>query len=187
MGGVFSCLALSLINNIDNIGVQIAYRTKGIKVPLSKNIWISAITFIITFSSTALGQLLGQFIPVIICKIIGTGTLCLMGLFMLLPERYNPLSRPEKADIDGSKVIDFKEASLLGLMVSINNTGASLGAGIAGMSPLHIGVFSALINFLLFWSGNFLVRIFSEPQTADKIGNCAGILLILTGMIQFAV
>jgi putative sporulation protein YtaF len=94
------------------------------------------------------------------------------------------MMKPEYADKDHSKHIDFKEATLLGVALSINNVGGGLSAGMIGLSPFWVGLLSAVLNFLALWAGNYIAAIFTAWNLSQKATVVAGIILIAIGIEQ---
>jgi putative sporulation protein YtaF len=94
------------------------------------------------------------------------------------------LLNPEKADMDHSKHIDFKEATLLGIALSINNIGGGLSAGMIGLNALLVGSLSAVLSFVALWSGNYIAEFFINRNLAEKATVVGGILLIAIGIDQ---
>jgi putative sporulation protein YtaF len=94
------------------------------------------------------------------------------------------LLKPEHADKDQSRHIDFKEGTVLGIALSINNIGGGLSAGMIGLSPLLVGCLSAVISFIALWAGNYVANIFVSWRIADKAAIIGGILLIAIGVKQ---
>lgn len=203
MNQLLSILFISLANNVDNIGARIAYSIRGIKITTSINIWISVITFIISataaFSGTLISGFLGRQWSSILSMLLLTG----IGLW-IIAEPYMKksgavlkepqpgdganilqiLANPEKADMDNSKHIDFKEATMLGFALSINNIGGGLGAGMMGLNSFWVGFFSALISFLALWIGNYITDYFTRWNIGNKAAVTAGIILIAIGIEQ---
>ena len=66
---------------------------------------------------------------------------------------FDVMLKPEKADMDNSKHIDFKEATVLGIALSINNIGGGISAGMIGLKAFWVGLFSALLSFIALWEG----------------------------------
>lgn len=197
--GVLYSVLIALVNNVDNISVRIAYSIKGIKLGLLSNLWISVITFLISTAAAAMGSLFLNAAGQEICKIISMAILCVIGLWFIAepfvkrkPAKRNnaegsvlcALSDPEKSDLDDSKNIDFKEATLLGVSLSINNVGGCLSAGIMGLGPVLIGLLSAAVSFAALWAGNFLTDIFVRLSLKRKASVTAGAILILIGIKQ---
>ena len=94
------------------------------------------------------------------------------------------MKNTENADEDNSNDIDFKEATFLGIALSINNIGGGLSAGIIGLNPFFIGFFSAVISFVALWAGNYITDFFKKHNIGNKATIVAGIMLILLGIKQ---
>ncbi len=194
-------LIIALTNNLDNIGVRIAYTIRGVKISTVINIWISVITFIISYvaaySGTVvsgyLGKRLSSALTMILLSGIGSYMIYRQYLKRMCQGEFGQdnkkgichiLLKPENADIDHSKQIDFKEATLLGIALSINNVGGGISAGMIGLNPFWMGLLSALLSFLILWAGNFTAEFFIKYNMSKKATVTAGVLLIAIGIEQ---
>lgn len=202
MNQLISILFISLANNVDNIGARIAYSIRGIKITVWINIWISVITFIISASAAFSGTLITGFMSKRWSSVISMLLLTGIGLWIIVEpymkkgdvlkvsqqeERANIVAvmmNPVKADMDNSKHIDFKEATVLGIALSINNIGGGLGAGMIGLNSFWVGLFSAIISFLALWIGNYITEYFTRWNIGNKATVAAGIVLIAIGVEQ---
>jgi putative sporulation protein YtaF len=200
---LFYILLISLANNLDNIGVRIAYSIRGIKISIPINLWISIITFIISGFAAYSGTLITGFLSKQLSSVVSMSLLSGIGLW-IIAEPYmkkscddlngsqkkcgtniwHVFTNPEEADKDNSKHIDFKEATVLGVALSINNIGGGLGAGMIGLNSFWVGFFSALISFLALWAGNYITVYFTKWNIGNKATVVAGIALILIGIEQ---
>ncbi len=194
---------IALTNNVDNVAARIAYSIRGIRISIPINLWISVITFFISsfaaFSGSMVSGLFGKHLASMIGMVILTG----IGLWMILepfvskPEEpggesqktkkngiFGIMMKPEKADADHSKHIDFKEATFLGIALSINNIGGGLSAGMIGLNPFWVGLLSAVINYIALWGGNYIAEAFVKWKLADRAGIVAGMILIAIGIEQ---
>lgn len=199
--GVF----IALINNIDNIGVRIAYSIRGIKITIFKNLWISLITFIISSMSAFSGNFITRILNKQLCSFLSMILLAGIGMWIIFEPHLKKkntyedenenldndskkvcevLLKPETADMDNSKDIDFKEATLLGIALSINNIGGGLSAGIIGINIYLVGFLSALISFLALLAGNYMAEFVRRWDIEKKATIICGILLILIGVKQ---
>jgi putative sporulation protein YtaF len=203
MNHIWYTFFIALSNNFDNIGVRIAYSIRGIRISVLINLWIAVITFFISslaaFSGTLISSLLSRRTSSIIAMLLLAG----IGLWIIL-EPYirreknssgknmnekeksvlHVLMKPEDADVDQSKHIDFKEATVLGIALSINNIGGGVSAGLIGLSSFWVGFLSAVISFIALWAGNFIAEYFVRWRIADKASFVAGIALIAIGIEQ---
>ncbi len=94
------------------------------------------------------------------------------------------LLKPHKADVDKSRHIDFKEGTVLGIALSINNIGGGVSAGIIGVDPFLVALLSALVSFLALWAGNYMAEFFVKRNIAEKAAAVGGALLIVIGIKQ---
>jgi putative sporulation protein YtaF len=94
------------------------------------------------------------------------------------------LLKPENADLDDSKHIDFKEATVLGVALSINNVGGGLSAGMIGLNSFLVGFLSAVLSFVALWAGNYVAEFFIRRNISNKAAVVGGILLIAIGIEQ---
>lgn len=196
-------LFIALANNLDNIGVRIAYSIRGIKISVMKNLWISVITLFISSFAAFSGKLLSGFFNKQISSVISMLLLTAIGLWIIIEPYikqddnsmtklieknknsvYNILRKPENADMDNSKNIDYKEATLLGVALSINNIGGGLSAGMIGLNSIFVGFLSAIISFLALWAGNYITEFFKKWNLGNKATYIAGIALIAIGIKQ---
>jgi putative sporulation protein YtaF len=203
LNNVFYTLFIAFTNNIDNISARIAYSIRGIRISIPINIWISVITFVISSFAAFSGTMISGFVSKRFSSIIAMSLLTAIGLWMiaepyLKKDNESPgdsgqedgknvfrvMMKPEYADKDHSKHIDFKEATVLGVALSINNIGGGISAGMIGLSPFWVGLLSAVINFLALWMGNYIAGIFTAWNLSQKATVVAGIILIAIGIEQ---
>ena len=192
---------IALTNNFDNIGARIAYSIRGIKISISINLWISVITFVLSFLAAFSGKTISGALGKQFSSIIAMVLLTAIGSWMILEPwvknwRSENRSRgnlknisdillnPEHADMDNSKHIDFKEATLLGIALSLNNVGGGLSAGMLGLDSFLVGFLSAVLSFAALWAGNYVSSFFIKLKIADKATVAAGLLLIAIGIEQ---
>jgi putative sporulation protein YtaF len=194
---------IALTNNFDNIGVRIAYSIRGIRVTTLINLWISLITFVISFFAAFSGTIISGLISKQLSSLMAMLLLTAIGSWMIL-EPYlkknndyagesvqgkkksisHVLLNPKDADMDDSKHIDFREATLLGIALSINNVGGGVSAGMIGLNSFWVGFLSAVLSFLALWAGNYLAAAFLKWNISNKATVVAGLLLIAIGIEQ---
>jgi putative sporulation protein YtaF len=196
----FHIFFIALANNLDNVGVRVAYSIQGIRISTLLNIWISVITFVISFSAAYSGTIVAGFLTRRLCSFIAMAILSTIGLWLItMPwiktacdiksDQGNKsvcriLMKLENADRDDSKHIDFKEATLLGIALSLNNVGGGISAGMLGLNSFWMGFLSAVLSFLALWSGNYFADFFVRWNLTNKASVAAGIILIAIGIEQ---
>src|ERR1039458_4309051 len=75
---------IALMNNFDNIGVRIAYSIRGIRISTPINLWISVITFVISFFAAYSGSVISGFVSKQASSVIAMLLLSAIGLWMIL-------------------------------------------------------------------------------------------------------
>ncbi len=197
----FYTFFIALTNNFDNIGVRIAYSIRGIRISTLINLWISVITFVISFFAAYSGKVISGFLSKGTSSLIAMAILSAVGLWMILepylrkkdgsPEKAGEekgvghiLLNPEDADRDNSRHIDFGEATLLGIALSINNVGGGVSAGMIGLNSFWVGFLSAVLSFVALWAGNYVAAFFVKWNLSAKATFAAGLLLIAIGVEQ---
>ncbi len=192
---------IALTNNFDNIGARIAYSIQGTKISTLINLWISVITFVISLSAAVSGTMISGSLGKRFSSIMAMVFLVAIGSWMILEQhlkrwysaklsRENSkgicdiLLKPENADMDNSKHIDFKEATFLGIALSINNVGGGLSAGMIGLNSFLVGFLSALLSFIALWAGNHVAEFFIRRNISNKAAFAGGVLLIAIGIGQ---
>lgn len=197
MHGLGYTVLIALANSIDSLGAWIAFSLKGIKITLQLNLWISFVTFVISSASAWAGGLLLGVLDERLCAWISMAVFVAMGAWFLLEPFMKRrkraregsviigiLEHPEEADLNGSNDIDFKEATLLGIALSINNVCGSFSAGMIGLDPWLVSLFSAVISFGALWVGKWISLLFAKHRLGDKAAVVSGVILILVGIKQ---
>jgi putative sporulation protein YtaF len=199
----FYIIFISIVNNLDNISVRIAYSLRGIKISILKNLWISLITFIIASCAAFFGSTISDVFDERLSSYISMLLLISIGLWIIITSYlkkdkeseenvnikssknlFTILDNPQCADLDYSKEIDFKEATFLGLALSLDNLGGGLSAGMIGLNFIYIGFISAVISFLTLLAGNYLSKLFRKFNFGSRATIFAGVVLILIGIVQ---
>ena len=194
---------IALTNNLDNVGVRVAYSIRGIRISTLINLWISVITFVISFFAAYSGTLISGVISKQLCSLIAMLLLSAIGSWMIFEpylkkdqdltdesvqghekSAFHVLLNPHHADMDDSKHIDFREATFLGIALSINNVGGGLSAGMIGLNSFWVGLLSAVLSFIALWAGNYVAEFFVKLNIDKKTPVVAGLLLIAIGIEQ---
>lgn len=77
---------IALTNNLDNIGVRVAYSIRGIKIATLINVWISVITFVISFFAAFSGSIISGFLSKQLSSVIAMVLLTAIGSWMILEQ-----------------------------------------------------------------------------------------------------
>ncbi len=184
MRGLSALLLIALANNVDNLGARLAYSMDGVRVGLPANLWISLITFAISTAAAASGARVKGALGGQTASFIAMLLLAGLGVWMIFEARRGGSIGARRGSNGEGRRIGMKEATFLGVALSINNIGGGLGAGMIGLSPALTGLFSAIVSFLALWAGNHLAEWFVERKIAGKAAVVGGLLLIALGVRQ---
>jgi putative sporulation protein YtaF len=197
----FYAFLIALTNNVDNLGARIAYSMQGTRVSVFVNLWISIITFVISFFAASSGAAAIGYLGAEAASVVAMVFLVAIGSWMILQARkpawreekvlrndkaslWTVLLKPHQADVDRSRHIDFKEGTVLGIALSINNIGGGLSGGIVGVNPFLVALLSALVSFIALWAGNYMAEFFVKRNITEKAAVVGGVLLIVIGIKQ---
>ena len=106
-----------------------------------------------------------------------------MGIFIIIQTNDKELS----FDLDNSNDINYKEALLLGLALSLDSLCIGIGGSTIGINIYIFSILAAILQYIFLSLGNYLgihmIHFKFIPQNIwTKI---SGILLILIGLLKF--
>lgn len=199
-------IILSVIVSIDTFLAAAAYRSCGIKIPVSSAIVINAIGAFFLGISLVFSRLLGIIIPEYICGICGFVILTAMGISTIFKSLIRNLVRSlsergelslhtgssgivvklylddTAADFDSSKILSPKEAAALAIAASLDSVSIGLGVGYE-INPAISAIFAFIAGSLAILLGSL---------TGRKIANLncdfswiGGAALIIFGIWEF--
>ena len=90
---------------------------------------------------------------------------------------------PSRADADGSRSLSPREGLLLGAALSLDGAAAGVGAGLGGMDPRLLFLFSLLATLILLGLGHFLGRRMGK-RGEGEVGWCSGLILLLLAFFR---
>lgn len=171
--------AIAFLNSIDNIGIGVAYSIAGKKVPLSKNILLSSMAFLVSYICAVSGKAMSSFLNEKTCSVISVSLLVFMGLRMI----YEAF-RKKDDNLDKSNIISNKEAITVGIALSLDDVGSSISSGLIGYGPFMISIPYFIISFIIFYLANFSTKFTSKLNIDNKATIISGILMIALGLTQ---
>jgi|SRR5215469_5047142 len=182
---------IALANNVDNLGARIAYSIDGVKISTLVNLWIAVITFIISTASASSGAFIAESLGTKAASVTAMVLLVALGFWLILRGWKKP-KHPHHSwntnlwaifDTDLSKHIVFKEGTILGIVLSINNIGGGLSAGMIGINAYFVGLLSAILTSSRCGQETIL-RISLSGDTYRTKPVISGFLLIAIGIKQ---
>ena len=197
---------LAIATSLDSLGVGVIYGLGGIRVRLAAHLCICAVMMAITWTAVALGNNISRYLPENVTKILGAVVFAGIGLWILAPllrgkqetvdmtpagstDDHAPsplevLNSPQKADRDGSRDIDLREAFLLGVALSLNNIFGGISAGLIHINAFGMAVLSVCFNVVCLVSGHFIGKSLYASRLSRHAQALSGMLMILVGLWQ---
>lgn len=188
----FLTLVLFIVSSsLDNFIVGISYGVKKISINFLNNILIAFISGIGTLIAMLLGNAFSICIPENFTKIIGALLLILLSAYLIFDycksnknkslthksserqhisaiDSYDEiLHHPELADKDKSSTIEYKEALILGIALSLNNMGLGIGVSLIGLNPFISSILSALFSLFFIQAGLLIGKKFFSALFQD--------------------
>jgi len=205
MGHLLSTILISISVNLDSFAIGIAYGVKKIKIGLPSNLAIATVTTLGTFLSMAIGERLGKFLPNHVANLLGSGALLAIGVWGIWEtlaaeqreknkKQAEPMSeldystfieKPERADVDNSKVIDIKESITLAFALTINNLAGGVGAGLSGLNIFLTSAMTFILSISAIISGYYLGEKFTTKLSGKTSGILSASLIICIAIYEF--
>ena len=199
---VFQAALLAMSLSIDAFAASFAYGCKKIKIPMLSVHIINIICTLMTGISFLVGTLLLKYIPPQVAVALSFSILFLIGVTKLFDSITKSIIRkkadinkeinlsvfnfklllrlyadPESADVDVSKTISPREASVLAVSLSLDGVAVGFGASMAEINGWAIVAFSLIANFVALLLGSGLGNKAAE-KIRFNISWTAGVILI---------
>ena len=189
-------VGIALANNLDNVGIGMAYGATQRRIRPLINFWIALIGFVVTGIAGVAGRRLEAWISPVALRLLSAGLLCGIGMWFLLssagrPQTVTQAGRAETNPSAGqereagrSKDIGFGAATLLGVSLAINNIGGGFSAGLAHQSALWTALLSAVFSYVAIGVGSQSRHLLGLDWVHRHANMLAGALLLLIGLKQ---
>lgn len=190
--GIFMIVLITLAATADSFIIAFNYGIKKVIISTSSNLFISIFCLLGTLISMLIGKFLGGLVTVHTANILGSVVLLGFSIYMLKnalfaseEDSHQYTQDPTAVDKDNSKVIEFRESFLIGLLLSINNMGMGIGAGITGMPILITSLVCAGASFLFIKIG----CVFGNHIVSSKISRIleviSAVFVLVLGVLGF--
>lgn len=186
METILASLILSLSTNIDNLAVGTAYGIKKFNVGITANFIIALLSGVSTFASMYLGGSINHFFTPKLAHEVGSLILILIGLITIARIIKQRLNHENLFYVNTAQnTMNWQEATILGLALTITNLGTGIGAGIAQLSIGLTSCFSFTSSLLMIGGGAFLGKAFATYYSEHKLEFISGILLVFLGVYEY--
>ncbi len=174
---IYTITLLLVAVSIDAFTAGLSYGMNRVKIPFSSAFIMSAMSGTFLLFSLVAGSLLQDILPHNFIKYFSFSVLFLLGLYRLF-DTFLPRTI-ENVNKDDLTVLSPKEATFLGLALSLDNVAAGFGFQAALLSPLLIFVTAVAVNFLIIRLGCLVGRGIVTRTTLNLAWIGAVLLLLL--------
>lgn len=190
---MLSSILLAISSSIDSLGIGITYGIKNTKISLIGKIILFIISITITYISIFLGNFIQIIFPNFLIKLIGSGILIFMGIYICLQalknksNSSNVFNNPISSDFDNSKTIDFRESIFLAVALSLDSFCIGVCGSMADINLIYFPILVSIFQIFFLSLGSLLgISINKLCKLPENIWSIiSGILLVLIGFIKF--
>ena len=207
---LISIAILAFALSLDALGVGVVYGMRKIRIPFFSKLIICFFSIVYSGAALLAGSLVSDHLPVWVSKLAGVSILSIMGFWIIIqaftrketgikksaPAHGSTLFKlaikslgitiqvirnPAEVDMDGSGIIDSRESILLGLALSVDAIGVSLGFALAGLDSVIIPFAVGSFQMLMLYLGTYMGIRFVSCSKLNKrlVSLLPGILLII--------
>ncbi len=146
---------------------------------------VALFSTVFTSASTVFGKLLAGYIPPNGARCCAGALFCLLSLYTIGSELRTKQNcgKPQKHITPRSKT---GRLLLLSLSLAVNNVGLGVAAGVGGLSPAAVTVFTLLFAFLAAYVGVLCAGYLEKRFTKRKTVLFSNLLLLLLGGCELA-
>lgn len=189
---MINSILLAISSSIDSLGIGITYGIKNTKISLIGKIILFIISITIAYFSIFLGDFIQSIFPRFLTKLIGSGILIFMGIYVCFEalknksNSSNVFNNPISSDLDNSKIIDSKESLFLAVALSLDSFCIGICGSIVDINlalfPLLVSIFQLFFLSIGTFIGIHISKLYRLPKNIWSI--ISGSLLIIIGLLK---
>ena len=196
MDSIIASTILSLSTNIDNFTIGFAYSLKRLHITFPANLVIAILSGISTYTSMSVGDWIHKFLAPDVSHNLGSMVLIIIGIFTIVEIIKNKWRAENSSELQMNsvaqnlinhpgRVMNYQEALLIGLALTITNLATGIGAGIAELNLWLTSSLSFGSSLLTIAGGWWLGKVFTRSFSGHKLEIIAGFLLIVLGVYEY--
>lgn len=160
---LLSAVLIAAVSNLDNLGVGFAFGMRDTRVAIAPNLLIAALTMAGTAGAMTSGRALSHLMSPSLATDAGALIIIAIGLATAMSSlrtlRRAGCAAVGRHSLSGapgisSNSVSWREALPIGVALSLNNVGAGVGAGIAGVSPPLTTLLAGAFSFICLGGGS---------------------------------
>jgi len=181
------------VSNLDNLAVGTAYGMRGTRIAARSNLFIAVVTMGATAGAMTFGHALSGLLSSSVASTLGALIIIAIGAGTVFASLFELLARvdpglPGDACVShrvGTKdAISNRQALALGIALSLNNVGAGVGAGVAGVPPLATSLLAGALSLICVGGGSALGGALGRLVLGPRAPLIAGLGLLTVGTMM---
>jgi putative Mn2+ efflux pump MntP len=184
-----SAVLIAAVSNLDNLGVGTAFGMRDTPVSALANVIIAAVTMAATAIAMTFGRALSQLIAPSIGSALGSAIIIAVGAGTVItwirtirtPARSRIPPGAPPTNVLHRNTISPREALVLGVALSMNNLGAGVGAGVAGVPALATTLLAGTFSLLAVGGGSRTGSSLGRSVFGRGAPLIAGLVLLAVG------
>ena len=179
-------IALALATSLDSMGLGVAFGLSATRIRPLAHAVICAVMLVITAGGVFIGDRLAAFLPDQVARDLSATLFIAVGLWMLIPILWDrrPGCPPRATDATPCRghIVGLREAFGLGFMLSINNVGGGISAGLIHIGVLPMALLSVFFNVVCLVGGHAAGSLLRRTPIKAIAQGLAGAILVAVGL-----
>lgn len=185
-----SAVLIAAVSNLDNLAVGIAFGIRDTRIAIGPNLIIASLTTAATAGAIACGSVCSTLVPSAMASVLAASIIIGIGAATISTHRSvfpAPARTRARAAFhstsahEGRRAISYRAGLALGVALSVNNLGAGVGAGVAGVPLIGTTLVAGLLSLICVGGGSRLGRVLGAAFLPRRASVIAGLLLMLVG------
>lgn len=171
-------IVLAISVSLDTLGIAMAYRMAGIRIPCHSRLLIAGVNGVLTLVAVLLGRLLANQIPEWLFQILGAVILIILGVKTL----WNALGENKTTDYDkdNSHTIELWEGCAIGVVFALDSVSAALGIATKQMGLYLFPLCTTVLCY------TFLSLGACCTYDLRRFNGLSGVVLIVLGFLRLS-
>ena len=197
-----SAALVASVSNLDNLAVGVAFGMRNTRIPARSNLLIAAVTMAGTAGAMTGGRALASLAWPSLASALGSSIICAIGVFTVVASLramraatvtlvggHRDLHAQGdllSGDVAAGEVTSARNALVLGVALALNNVGAGVGAGAAGISPMATTLLAGALSLICLGGGSRIGWCLGLPLIGRWAPLTAGLILLGVGSLGLA-
>jgi putative sporulation protein YtaF len=190
-----SAVLIAAVSNLDNLAVGLALGVRARTIAAAPNVVIAAVTMAGTAGAMTSSRALSRVLSPSLASALGSSIIIAIGAWTVVASlramrsgelrsaRHRHDRDAHDDELGENKVVSCREALTLGIALALNNAGAGVGAGIAGVSPIATTLLAGALSLTFVAAGSRLGSALGTLVVGRRAPVFSGCVLVCVGSL----